>query len=122
MDKIILEGMEFFGYHGVLPEERSLGQRFIVDLDLELDLKPAGVADDVSRTVDYAAVFELVEKSVTERSYFLIEALAEDIANRVLVQFPVEAVVVRVKKPQAPIAGHFASMAVEIRRSRVQNV
>ena len=119
MDKIILKDMEFFGYHGVLPEERSLGQRFIIDLELELDLKPAGASDDVSRTVDYAAVFELAKNSVTGRSYFLIEALAEDIANRVLAQFPVEAVVVRVKKPQASIAGHFACMAVEIRRNRV---
>lgn len=118
MDKIILQGMEFQGYHGVLPEERSLWQRFIVDLELELDLKPAGETDDLALTIDYAKVFELVESVVKGEPRLLIESVAESIAAAVLEQFPVTAAAVRVKKPQAPVPGHFAWMAVEIRRAR----
>jgi dihydroneopterin aldolase len=118
MDKIILQGMEFYGYHGVLSEERSLGQRFIVDLELELDLRPAGKSDDLELTINYAKVFELVESVVRGNPRRLIESVAEDIASAVLEQFPVAAATVRLKKPQAPVPGHFASMAVEIRRAR----
>jgi dihydroneopterin aldolase len=118
LDKIILYGMEFYGYHGVLPEERTLGQRFIVDLELELDLQPAGKSDDLELTINYARVYELVESVVKGTPRRLIESLAEDIAGAVLEQFPVAASTVRVKKPGAPVPGQFAWMAVEIRRTR----
>jgi len=118
LDKIILQGMEFYGYHGVLPAERSLGQRFIVDLELELDLRPAGESDDLELTINYAGVFELVESVVRGTPRLLIESVAEAIATAVLEQFPVAASTVRVKKPQAPIPGHFTWIAVEIRRTR----
>lgn len=119
MDKIIMQGMEFYGYHGVLPEEQSLGQRFIVDLELELDLRQAGETDDLMHTINYARVFELVNLVVEGGPpRRLIESVAQDIAAAVLFELPVLAVTVRVKKPQAPIPGHFAWMAVEIRRTR----
>lgn len=118
MDKIILEGMEFYGYHGVLPEERSLGQRFIVDVELYLDLRPAGVSDDPGLTVNYARVFELVEEVAAGGPHLLIESLAESVAGAVLENFQVREVVVRVKKPQAPVPGKFTWMAVEIKRGR----
>lgn len=95
-----------------------MGQRFIVDLELELDLQPAGKADDLGLTVNYAGVYELVESVVKGAPRHLIEAVAEDIAGSVLKQFPVAAVKVRVKKPQTPVPGHFAWVAVEIRRTR----
>jgi len=117
-DKIILEGMEFYGYHGVLPEERTLGQRFIVDLELAFDLRRPGAADDPVLTVDYAAVLAAVKEIVEGRPRRLIESLAEVIAGAVLDRFPVEEVLVRVKKPQAPVPGRFAWMAVEIRRRK----
>lgn len=118
MDKIIMQGMEFHGYHGVLPEERSLGQRFIVDLELELDLRPAGESDNLELTINYAKVFELVESVVSGSPHRLIESVAEAIASAVLEHFPVAVSTVRVKKPQAPVPGHFTWMAVEIRRTR----
>jgi len=117
MDKIILEGMEFYGYHGVLNEEQSLGQRFIVDVELYLDLRPAGESDDPDRAVNYARVFELVESIVGGRPRRLIEAVAEAIAAAMLERFPVREALVRVKKPQAPLPGRFTWMAVEIRRA-----
>ena len=118
MDKIILEGMEFYGYHGVLREEQALGQRFIVDVELRLDLRPAGRADDPALTVNYARVFERVREIVGGRPYRLIEAVAEAVAADLLERFPAGEVTVRVKKPQAPVPGRFAWMAVEIRRRR----
>ncbi|MCL6558732.1 MAG: dihydroneopterin aldolase [Firmicutes bacterium] len=118
MDRIILEGMEFYGYHGVLPEEQALGQRFIVDVELYLDLRPAGASDDPELTVNYARVYELVESIAGGRPYRLIESVAEAIASGVLERFPVKEALVRVKKPQAPVPGRFDWMAVEIRRCR----
>lgn len=116
MDRIILESMEFYGYHGVLAEEQALGQRFLIDVELILDLGPAGRSDDPEQTVDYARVFEAVREIVSGRPYKLIEAVAEAIAANLLDRFPVDRVTVRVKKPQAPVPGHFAWMAVEINR------
>jgi dihydroneopterin aldolase len=118
MDKIILEGMEFYGYHGTRPEEKSLGQRFILDVELFLDLQPAGISDDLDRTINYAQVFETVQSIVCGRSYHLIEALAEAVAKALLEQFPVAEIKVRVKKPQAPVPGRFTWVAVEIARKK----
>jgi dihydroneopterin aldolase len=118
MDKIILEGMEFYGYHGTTPEEKSLGQRFILDVELFLDLQPAGISDDLSRTVNYAQVFEAVQSIVCGHPYQLIEALAEAVAQALLEQFPVAEIMVRVKKPQAPVPGRFTWVAAEITRKK----
>lgn len=118
-DKIILKGMQFFGYHGVLEEERRLGQKFIVDMELRLNLQPAGRQDDLDLSISYAEVFQTVEAVVTGRSFRLLEALAESISQRVLEQYPpVTEVLVRVEKPGAPIPGNFAYMAVEITRRK----
>lgn len=119
MDKIIMNGMRFFGYHGVLAEEREQGQLFMVDLELSLDLKPAGDTDNLELTVSYADVFESVGEVVTGAPRNLIEAVAESVANNVLEKFkPVREVKVTLKKPQAPIQGAFEYMAVEIVRTR----
>ncbi|MBE3588465.1 MAG: dihydroneopterin aldolase [Thermoanaerobacteraceae bacterium] len=118
VDRIILKDMEFYGYHGVLPEEQRLGQPFVVDVELFLDLAPAGRADDPERTVDYARVFRVVEEVVAGPPCRLIEAVAERVAAAVLKEFPVAEVLVRVKKPAAPVPGHFEYMAVEVRRRR----
>lgn len=117
MDKIIVEGMEFYGYHGTLPEEQSLGQRFMIDVELALDLRPAGESDDPGHTVNYARVFEITQSIVCGRPHRLIESVAEAIAASLLERYPVTGVTVRVKKPQAPVKGQFAWMAVEISRA-----
>ena len=118
MDKIILEGMEFYGYHGILPEERVLGQRFIVDVELYLDLRQAGETGDLNCTVDYSRVYKLVESIVCGNPVQLIESLAEAIAASILERFPVAGTMVRVKKSQPPVPGRFSWMAVEIRRTK----
>lgn len=119
-DKIFLDQMSFYGYHGALPEERQLGQRFLVDLTLETGLYAAGSTDDLSRTINYADVFNQVQAIVEGDPCQLIETLAERIAAAVLHTFPLaEACRVKVIKPDPPIRGHYASVAVAIERRRV---
>jgi 7,8-dihydroneopterin aldolase/epimerase/oxygenase len=118
-DRIILQGMVFYGYHGVNPEERVQGQRFEVDLDLEMDLSAAGLSDDLAHTVNYAAAYKLAKEVVEGQPYNLIEAVAERLASALLSRFPLGGVRVRVRKPWAPIKGSvLESVAVEIVRKR----
>jgi 7,8-dihydroneopterin aldolase/epimerase/oxygenase len=118
-DAIFLEGLQFYGYHGVAAEERALGQRFAVDVELALDLRAAGRGDDLGASVDYGAVHERVRAVVEGPPRRLIEAVAEAIADALLAAFPVEAVVVTVRKPAAPIPGAALGAAgVRIRRAR----
>jgi dihydroneopterin aldolase len=118
-DHIALVNMRFEGRHGVTDEERSAAQPFEVDIELFLDLRPAGLADDLSRTVDYREVFSICRDVVEGPSIQLIEAVAETIAARILAAFEsaaISEVVVRVRKPKAPLPGELDGAAVEIRR------
>lgn len=119
MDKIILTGMHFYGYHGCLPEEKRQGQPFHVDLTLETDLRRAGKSDDLTQTVDYSAVYTVVKDVVEGPSYDLIERVGEVIAERVLAAFPpIQQLTVTVHKPQAPIGGPFEDAAIVLERRR----
>lgn len=122
LDKIMMSSMAFYGYHGVLPQERELGQAFVVDVELYLDLRAAGASDDPAMTVSYADAYDVVRQVVTGPPCNLIEAVAERIATRLLERFPLREVRVRVKKPSAPVPGQFDYMGVEITRSREQVV
>lgn len=115
-DRIVLEGLEFHGYHGVFPEESAFGARFVVDVEMSL---PLPGEDRLEATVDYSAVFELVREEVTARRYRLIESLAGRIAARVLATQPlVGRVTVRVHKPHAPLPGVLRDVFVEVVRDR----
>ncbi|MDD3652695.1 MAG: dihydroneopterin aldolase [Desulfotomaculaceae bacterium] len=117
MDKIILAGMEFYGYHGILPQEQFLGQKFTVDVELSLELEQAGYSDTPEQAVDYASVFDMVRTIIEGRPRKLLESVAEAIAESVLKRFPaVKEILVRVKKPHAPLPGKFDWVAVEINR------
>ncbi|MCU0482720.1 MAG: dihydroneopterin aldolase [Chloroflexi bacterium] len=118
-DRIELRGMLLEGRHGVAAEERAEVQPFEVDVVLELDLRSAGTADELQRTVDYGDVFGLVAGIVERQSFRLLEAMAEAIAAAILVEQPhADAVVVRVRKLRPPIDGSLAWAGVEIRRAR----
>ena len=119
MDKVILNNLAFYGYHGALSEEKQLGQKFFVDLELYADLKQAGESDQLEDAINYAEVYGVVKEVFAEEEYNLIEAVAEDIAGRILKNFSaIEEVMVRVKKPEAPVDGIFDYFGVEFRRSR----
>jgi dihydroneopterin aldolase len=120
-DRLSLLGMRFSGRHGVLPEEKVAAQPFEVDLVLHARLADAAARDDLAATVDYAALFDVVRAIVEGSSRDLIEALAGVIATAILAATPpeiVEAVEVRVRKPEAPIDGSFDTVEVAILRRR----
>ena len=118
-DRIVLRRMVFEGRHGVPDEERREPQPIEVTVALEVDLAAAGRADDLDRSVDYAAVFDLVRRIVEERSFRLLEAIAETVAAEILAAHaPVRAVTVSVDKPRVPLAGRIESAGVEIHRRR----
>ncbi|RDU34774.1 dihydroneopterin aldolase [Neobacillus piezotolerans] len=119
MDKIHVNKMEFYGYHGVFPEETKLGQRFIVDLAVSLDLRDAGETDNLESSVNYADLYRVSKEVVEGKPYKLIEAVAERIASRILQEFSlIEEATVKVIKPDPPIPGHYESVAAEITRRR----
>jgi dihydroneopterin aldolase len=118
-DRIVLTNMRFQGRHGVEDDERARPQPFEVDVEVGLDLRAAGLTDDLSKTVDYGDLFEICRSVVEGPSRRLIETLAEAIAQSVLdqtVDRGVEEVVVRVRKPRAPLGGELDHAAVEITR------
>jgi len=117
MDSIIARGMTFQGCHGIMAQEKTTPQTFQVDLEMFLDLQTAGKNDDLQSTINYDQVFHLVEKIVAHESYALIEALAEEIAQALLVAFPLmDSLEVTIYKPEAPVQGEFEYFAVKIRR------
>ena len=119
MDKIILSNLGFYGYHGVLDAEKIIGQKFFIDAELYLDTKEAGINDDLNKSVSYADVYEIIKNITENKKFDLIEALAENIAHEVLSKFNlVQSIMVRVKKPEAPVSGIYDYFAVEIRRDR----
>jgi dihydroneopterin aldolase len=119
-DRILLEGMIFHGRHGTLPAERDLGQPFVVDIELRLDLQPAGLSDDLTQTVDYSEVHRQAKEIVEGPPVSLTETLAERIAGTLLEGYPtVEAVRVKVAKPNVRLDDTvLTGSAVKILRRR----
>jgi len=115
-DRIVLDGMVFQGTHGVYEHEQLHAQPFEVDVELVLNLQPAGVDDDLAKTVDYSRVFETCRQIVESTKFRLIEALAEAIAHEILSDFPVNEVTIRIRKPEVQLGGPLRSAGVEIRR------
>ncbi len=117
MDKIALMGLEFHGFHGVHKEEAKLGARFVVDVEIGLEL--AGIGDELAKTVDYGKVYALVAETLSAHRYYLIEALANRIAEQVLARFLlIQELTVRVHKPHAPLRGVFRDVYAEVHRRR----
>lgn len=121
MDKIILKSLAFYGYHGVMPEETTLGQKFFIDLELGVDLKTAGFSDELDKSVSYAEVYNIVKKTVEQTKFKLIEALGEKITLEIFDNFSlVTYIKIRVKKPEAPVPGIYDYFAIELERERVE--
>jgi dihydroneopterin aldolase len=118
-DALTLHRIRFFARHGVLPAEAAHGQIFEVTLRLEFPLAEAGLADDLTRTVDYQQAYATVRQVMDGPRRQLAEALAEAIAGCLLRVFPrVEAVEVEVIKPHPPVDFDFAGFSARIRRTR----
>lgn len=118
MDKIIIKGIRFHGHHGVPEAERQVGGHYEIDAALRFSLANAGRTDALEDTIDYASVVDLIVNIGTQRSFQLIEALAETIASEILQQFPIDKVQLTVKKLNPPIDQPISYFAVEICRSK----
>lgn len=117
-DRIQLTGLRVRGHHGVFEHERREGQDFVVDVELELDTRPAADSDALADTVDYGALAQALAGVVAGEAVDLLETLAARLAEVCLGDERVAAATVTVHKPQAPIPLAFADVAVTIRRER----
>ena len=118
MDIIRLKNMQFYGFHGVSESEKHLGGRFEVDLEMELFLKKSCDSDDLNDTVDYEKIYKIVDSCIKKDKFYLIEALANSIAVDVLDNFPINSLLVRVRKPHAPVKGVLDTVEVELERKK----
>jgi 7,8-dihydroneopterin aldolase/epimerase/oxygenase len=116
-DRLLLEGLQFFGHHGDVEAERALGGRVDVDVEIRSNLRPAGRSDHLTDALDYVRCYEAVRHVVETRQHNLLETVAEDIATALLADDRIDSVRVRVAK-QPPIAGVFHRFAVVIERDR----
>ena len=117
-EKILLQNMVFYGFHGVYEFERELGQRFYVDVEMSGDLEQAANNDSLEDTIDYVNVYNRTKDIVENHRYQLLEALAGHIAGVVLDMPRVREVTVRVRKPSVPIAAALDYVQVEVSRSK----
>lgn len=119
---IFIQGLEVYGHHGVVHEEMVLGQRLLYDIRLTVEDCRAALSDDMTDTIDYTEVLDVVVEVATTNSFALLERLARATAETILKKFPVDEVWVEVTKPHPPVACSLASVgaAVELRRSDLE--
>ncbi|CAK9160858.1 unnamed protein product [Ilex paraguariensis] len=118
-DKLVLRGLKFHGYHGVKPEERKLGQKFLIDIDAWMDLRAAGKSDCLSDTVSYTQIYRIVKDVVEGPPQNLLESVAELIASTTLANHPqISTVRVQVGKPHVAVQGPVDYLGIEIVRYR----
>ncbi|KAG8648742.1 hypothetical protein MANES_08G035800v8 [Manihot esculenta] len=119
-DKLILRGLMFHGFHGVKPEEKTLGQKFLIDVDAWMDLRAAGKSDQMSDTLSYTEIYRVVKEVVEGPSHNLLESVAQQIALTTLTKYPqISAVRVKVGKPHVAVHGPLDYLGVEILRRRI---
>ena len=118
-DLVFVSGLVIHAHHGVMEHESKVGQRFVLDLELSIDLKDAARSDKLIDTVSYSAIVETASRAFTEQSYRLVETAAGAVADALLGGFGrVDSVRVTVRKPHAPIAAIFADVGVTLVRCR----
>ncbi len=116
--KVILEGLEFHSYHGVYPQERSSGNKFEVDVEVETRFETSAFHDDLSGTINYEEVYALVKDEMAKPSK-LLERVGHSIAERILNSFPEAlAVKISISKFNPPIGGVCRKAAVTINKNR----
>lgn len=119
MDKIILKDIKLYGYHGVLEKEREIGQYFYIDIEIAIDLEQAGITDELTNTVDYSKIYDIIKNINNNNKFRLVEGFAHNISNEILSNFDkIDDITVQIRKPDAPIDGDFGWAGVEIKRSR----
>lgn len=121
--RIHMKNMVFYGHHGDIPEERVLGQRFIIDLVLTLDMAEAARTDQLGATIDYVRVYDLCRQLLEKERVNLLETVASHLADRILLESGrVTRVEITVKKPSVPLRGAIDYVAVELSKDRENSV
>lgn len=122
MGKIRFNNMIFYAHHGYYQAERELGQKFEVDMELDIDFGKAILSDDLKDTVNFEKVYQKVHHLFSSYKFTLLETLADRIANEILSSFPINTVLIRVRKPNVPLNGFMDNVEVELQKSRLDNV
>lgn len=117
MDIIRIDNLEVYAYHGVYDEEKEKGQYFYVNAELYTNTRKAGMNDDLDTSTNYGTVCDFIHDFMTKHTYDLIETVAEQLAQALLLEFKlVKSVLLEIRKPHAPIEKEFESVSVEIER------
>lgn len=118
-DIIRIRNAPFYAYHGVERDEQNLGGKFEIDVEIQSDLSAAFSTDNLKSTINYESLYAVIEKSVTEKKYYLLETLADDIARKILREFSqVDQVTIKVRKPHPRVKGVVDFVEVEITERR----
>ncbi len=118
MDEIRITGLKVFAYHGVYNDEKEDGQDFIVNAVLYTDTRSAGRKDELNCSTDYSSVCTVIKNTMVKERFNLIEAVAEKVAEEILLQFPmIKAVDIEIGKPEAPIPMEFECVSVKVHRA-----
>ncbi len=119
MDKIIINSLKIFAYHGVNPEETQFGQNFLLDIIAGVDIDEPCQTDDIDQTVSYAAMIKTAKRAMLEKNCKLLEHAAQRVADALFDEFPkIETLKITLRKPEAPMRAEFGFVAVEIERVR----
>lgn len=118
MDRIEIIGLEVWAHHGVLPHEKDLGQRFVIDVACEMDLTAVMASDDLQQTLDYGVLAERVHDVVSRERHELIERVAQRVLDICFADARVDAAEVTVRKPSVPLTVPAAEVRVSVRRER----
>ncbi|MFH0761363.1 MAG: dihydroneopterin aldolase [Bacteroidota bacterium] len=118
MGLIRIEQMEFYSFHGCYEEERIVGNRFIVDLELETDCSKPGKTDNIRDTLNYQTAYDLVKEEMKSKSY-LLEHIARRILDRLFAAFPqLDRASVKVSKLNPPMGGKIKAVSVQLERRK----
>lgn len=118
MDEIRIDQLHVFAHHGVFAHEKKNGQNFFVNAVLYMNTEKAGMSDELACSVDYGSVCTLIQETMTQNTFDLIETAAQKTALAILTQFPLlHGVDIEIRKPEAPIAMQFSSVSVKIHRA-----
>ena len=119
VDKVCINNMEFFAYHGVDAQEKALGQTFQVDIEVSTSLRDAALSDDLAASIDYSTLFTITKEEILAHNYDLIETVAEKISIRVLKLQGAHATTIRIRKLNPPIDGLFDHVEIQITRENI---